>query len=78
MNLPYNDALAEPASIQRMGENCRPIVVYCSGGACELSMDLAKLMLENGRKKVLIYEGGYPEWQAAGYPVARGTQPGGR
>ncbi len=76
-SLPYNDALAEPERIRHLGENGRPIAVYCSGGACELSMDLAKLLLENGRKRVLVYQGGYPEWQAAGLPVARGAQAGG-
>jgi len=78
LSLPYNDALAEPGRIERLGEAGRPIVVYCSGGACELSMDLAKLMLEHGRKRVLVYEGGYPEWEQAGYPVTRGTEPGSR
>ena len=78
INLPYNDASGDPSRIERLGEAGRPIAVYCSGGACELSMDLAKLMLEHGRKRVLVYEGGYPEWQAAGYPVAGGTQAGGR
>jgi len=78
MNLPYNDALAEPERLRRLGEAGRPIAVYCSGGTCELSMDLAKLMIEHGRRKVLVYEGGYPEWEQAGYPVARGISPGGR
>jgi len=78
INLPYNDASGDPSRIERLGEAGRPIAVYCSGGTCELSMDLAKLMLEHGRKRVLVYEGGYPEWQAAGYPVASGTQAGGR
>jgi rhodanese-related sulfurtransferase len=78
ISLPYNDALAEPERLQRLGENGRPIVVYCGGGACELSMDLARFMLNNGRKRVLVYEGGWPEWQAAGYPAARGAAAGGR
>ncbi len=78
LSLPYNDALAEPERMQRMGEAGRPIVVYCSGGACEASMDLARLMIENGRKRVLVYEGGFPEWQRAGYPVATGASAGGR
>lgn len=78
LSLPFNDASGDPSRIEHLGEAGRPIAVYCSGGACELSMDLAKLMIEHGRKKVLVYEGGYPEWQAAGYPVARGAEPGSR
>ena len=78
VSLPYNDALTDPGRIARLGESGRPIAVYCSGGGCELSMDLAKLMIEHGRKKVLVYEGGWPEWASLEYPTARGTQPGGR
>jgi rhodanese-related sulfurtransferase len=78
LSLPYNDALAEPERLQKLGENGRPIVVYCGGGACELSMDLARFMLGNGRKRVLVYEGGWPEWRAAGFPVASGAAAGGR
>jgi rhodanese-related sulfurtransferase len=78
LNLPYNDAMAEPERMGRLGENGRPIVVYCSGGDCEASMDLAKLMLQNGRHRVLVYEGGWPEWRDAGFPTARGAAAGGR
>jgi rhodanese-related sulfurtransferase len=78
IGLPYNDALAEPERLQRLGENGRPIVVYCGGGSCELAMDLARFMLGNGRRKVLVYEGGWPEWRAAGYPTASGAATGGR
>jgi rhodanese-related sulfurtransferase len=78
LSLPFNDASGDPSRIEHLGEAGRPIAVYCSGGACELSMDLAKLMIEHGRKKVLVFEGGYPEWQAASYPVARGAEPGSR
>jgi len=78
VNLPYNDALKDPGRLEKLGEAGRPIAVYCSGGGCELSMDLAKLMIEHGRKKVLVYEGGWPEWASLEYPTARGAQPGGR
>jgi rhodanese-related sulfurtransferase len=78
VNLPYADALADPGRLARLGEAGRPIAVYCSGGGCELSMEVAKLMIENGRRKVLVYEGGWPEWASFEYPTARGPQPGGR
>ena len=28
-----------------------------------------------GKRRVLIYEAGYPEWESAGYPVAKGPNP---
>jgi rhodanese-related sulfurtransferase len=78
ISLPYNDAMAEPDKAKRLDPGGRPIVVYCSGGSCELSMDLAKVLVESGKRRVLVYEGGFPEWQSAGYPVATGTAPGSR
>jgi rhodanese-related sulfurtransferase len=73
--LPYNDALIEPERMDRLGEAGRPIVAYCSGGTCELSIDLARALIERGKRRVLVYEGGYPEWAAAGHPVAMGGSP---
>lgn len=75
LSLPYNDAMAEPERVKKLDPAGRPIVVYCSGGDCELSMDLAKLLIGAGKRKVLVYEGGFPEWQGAGMPVAKGPHP---
>jgi rhodanese-related sulfurtransferase len=75
LSLPYNDAMAEPERVKKLDPAGRPIVIYCSGGDCELSMDLAKLMVEAGKRRVLVYEGGFPEWQGAGLPVAKGPNP---
>jgi rhodanese-related sulfurtransferase len=38
-------------------------------------MDLARVLIEAGKRRVLVYEGGYPEWQSAGYEIARGPNP---
>jgi rhodanese-related sulfurtransferase len=53
----------------------KPTIVYCEGGACEASLELARFLIESGWKKVLVYMGGYPEWQAAGHPVSKGSAP---
>jgi rhodanese-related sulfurtransferase len=78
ISLPYNGALADPDRIAALDPGQRAIVVYCSGGTCELATDLAKFLVESGKRKVLVYQGGYLEWQAAGYPVARGMAEGAR
>jgi rhodanese-related sulfurtransferase len=45
------------------------LIIYCSGGECSLSIDLADyLMQERGFFNVLIYEGGWPEWKESGLP----------
>ncbi len=45
------------------------LVIYCIGGDCELSHDLARLLVADGFKKVRVYVGGYEEWDALGMPV---------
>ena len=69
------DALAEPERVKNLDPGGRPIVVYCGGGACELSINLSRVLIEGGKRRVLIYEAGYPEWESAGYPVAKGPNP---
>ena len=45
-------------------------VIYCSGEGCSLSEELAFYMYDRFKiKKVLIYEGGMPEWIENGLPV---------
>ncbi|MFQ6608191.1 MAG: rhodanese-like domain-containing protein [Fidelibacterota bacterium] len=47
-----------------------PIVVYCSGGHCELSWDVANELTEEWNyEKVFVFLGGWDEWQSAGYPT---------
>jgi len=48
------------------------IIAYCNGFSCHDSMDLAKILIQAGFASVYVYEGGYPEWRDAGYPVAKG------
>jgi rhodanese-related sulfurtransferase len=47
------------------------VVVYCDGGDCELSHDLAALLAKAGFKKLRIYAGGWSEWDALGQPVEK-------
>jgi rhodanese-related sulfurtransferase len=48
------------------------IIAYCNGFSCHDSMDLGKLLIGAGYTTVYVYEGGFPEWRDAGYPVATG------
>lgn len=40
----------------------QPVVVYCGGGACELSHELCDVLVQIGFKKVFIYLGGWEEY----------------
>jgi rhodanese-related sulfurtransferase len=72
-SVPYDDAVAKPALLDPFKKLGKPIIVYCSGGDCEVSLDLAKSMLAEGIRKVLVFTDGYPAWKAAGYPVEKGA-----
>lgn len=75
VSLPYNDALAEPERAKNLDSGGRPIVIYCSGITCEVSLDLAGVLVKAGKRRVLVFKGGYPAWQTAGYPTRTGTTP---
>jgi rhodanese-related sulfurtransferase len=51
------------------------IIVYCSGYGCPDSEDVAIRLMKAGFSNVMVYEGGFPEWQDAGLPVKTGGQP---
>ena len=45
-------------------------IIYCSGGECSLSLDLADIFFNNKTlNNVFVFEGGLPAWQDAGYPT---------
>lgn len=51
----------------------RLIVVYCDGGTCDLSHELADELINGlGFRKVVIYQGGWNEWSETNYPKATG------
>ncbi len=46
------------------------LVIYCSGGECSLSVDLGDyLFYDRDFFNILMFEGGLPQWQEAGYPT---------
>lgn len=69
LSMPYDEVTSEPDRMS-FDTGGRALIVYCGGGACELSLNLAwDLIGFGGHDRVLVYEGGYPEWDEAGYPV---------
>lgn len=50
------------------------IVTYCSGTECDLSILLGDELFEKGYKKVYIFFGGWNDWLAKNYPIAKGAE----
>lgn len=76
INLPYDTAVSDPALLESLDAGGRPIITYCGGGACEVSLSLAEELIFAGYDRVAVYVGGFPEWEQAGYPVDRQLEEG--
>jgi rhodanese-related sulfurtransferase len=63
------------AWLERMSQEPRPILVYCGGGDCELSINLGFELTRSGHRRVLVFKDGFPPWKDAGYPVDEGAAP---
>lgn len=74
LSLPLGKTGATLSKFRRDLPGEQPLVVYCGGYACHDSRDLATRLLQAGYRTVYVYEGGYPEWRDAGYPIAGGKQ----
>jgi rhodanese-related sulfurtransferase len=70
LSLPLGDADREIAGFLRNHPFAETLIVYCNGFDCHDSLALANKLIQNGYQSVYIYEGGFPEWRDAGYPVA--------
>jgi rhodanese-related sulfurtransferase len=46
-----------------------PLVTYCDGADCDLSILLGDKLFEMGYKQVYIFFGGWIDWQENNYPI---------
>ena len=70
LSLPLGQAEKGIAALQTHVAADTILILYCSGFGCPDSFDLGVLLLQAGYTDVLVYEGGFPEWQDAGRPLA--------
>ncbi len=78
ISLPADEAVTDPARLQALDTGGRPLIVYCGGGTCETSLDVAYELIAVGHERVAVYMGGFPEWLDAGNDVAVDAAGGGR
>ncbi|MDD5362661.1 MAG: rhodanese-like domain-containing protein [Ignavibacteria bacterium] len=75
INIPYAEfyqkTAAEKTEIMKKYGKSGIIVVYCNGGKCEVSIDLAYEIAKIGYNNVSIYKGGIKEWEDSGNPVEK-------
>ncbi|RFT16652.1 MAG: Transcriptional regulator, ArsR family [Candidatus Saccharicenans subterraneus] len=49
----------------------QPLIIYCEGGDCLTSLNLARLLYGRGFRDLRVFSGGWAEWLAAGLPVEK-------
>lgn len=47
------------------------LVVYCEGGDCLTSLNLAKILYQQGFREIRIFSGGWEEWLSSGLPMEK-------
>ncbi|MCR4395740.1 MAG: rhodanese-like domain-containing protein [Candidatus Saccharicenans sp.] len=52
----------------------QPLIIYCEGGDCLTSLNLARLLHDRGFRDLRIFSGGWEEWMAAGLPVEKAEE----
>ena len=63
-------APSTPELIQLFPDLSTSMVTYCGGGECDVSMELATLLMNDwDYERIFVFKGGWPEWKAAGYPA---------
>lgn len=63
------------ALFQELPDQTIPIVVYCNGGECEDSHELAQKLYLAGFDGVRVYRDGFPDWSKRKLPVSTGDAP---
>lgn len=50
-------------------DQAKPVVIFCTGGDCHDSENLAALLKDAGYTSLHVFTEGFPAWQSAGYEV---------
>lgn len=77
LHLPFHLA-SDPDHLAKVDPNGGPIIVYCGGGECETSIEVAWFLIEAGYTRVTYFPNGYQGWADEGYPVENGPEEGNR
>jgi rhodanese-related sulfurtransferase len=68
VNIPFDDFDNHKAKLETISKE-KPIVIYCGGTECDLSILLGNLLFSQGYKQVYVFFGGWDDWVNANYPT---------
>jgi rhodanese-related sulfurtransferase len=72
VNLPYRKFSSSFAENESLLAPTGVVVIYGDGKPCGDHLRVAKLLAARGFTKIKLLHGGYPAWEAGGYPVQGG------
>jgi len=73
INIPFDDFDNYKQRLDQLPKE-KPLVIYCAGTDCDLSILLGHLLFEMGYKKVYVFFGGWVDWINAKYPVDKSSE----
>jgi len=71
--LPEGDLAEYFDSVLKGASKDTPMIIFCSGEECDLSLHLARNMQSLGYSRTMIFFGGSREWEANGLEVERSS-----
>lgn len=74
-SVPYTTVEEGLEPIQAFLSPSQPILAYCFGQNCDESFLLTAYLRRQGFTNVVLFAGGFQEWEQAGHPVTRGPSP---
>lgn len=74
LNLPADNFDPVFPKVAQQLKKAKLIIVYCSGGSCGTSEEVAKKLIEKGftENRVAIFADGLPGWMGANLPIRNG------
>lgn len=73
INIPYFSVDEFIGQLSRI-DKFTPLVTYCEGADCDMSIRLGDELFKRGFKKVFVYFGGWEEWRNADYPIVSSNE----
>lgn len=77
INLPHDLVASDTTLVESIDAGGRPVIAYCGGEGCEVSVAVAEEFCLAGHERVAVFAGGYPRWVEDGHPVAEGADEAG-
>ena len=68
INIPYFTIDQYNSTLSAI-DKTEPLVTYCEGADCDMSIRLGNELFSKGFRKVFVFFGGWEEWSRAEYPV---------